>query len=377
MTGLPEVVADPGGNTRSDDSGLVVEGLTVVTEGRGTPVVEDITFRVARGQVLGLVGESGSGKSTVGVALLGLARHGLRIAGGRVCVDGIDILSLEGKSLQQARGRLVAYVPQDPASGLNPALRVGRQLREAIAIHSDVLRDDETIEGRVLQLMEEVGLPSTEAFLNSYPHQMSGGQQQRVGIAMAFSCRPRVIVLDEPTTGLDVTTQRRVLETVRQMTTEHQVTSVYVSHDLAVVAQLADHTAVLYAGRLVETARSEILVGIEGRPPRPGRWPRGCSFADRCGNVQDACRQELPQLRDLGDSEPHWVRCLFPEPPVSVDHAKQPVPPLSGDRQPVLTVRGVAASYGPRQVLRNVSFDVTAGRCTAVVGQSGSGKTTL
>ena len=221
MTGLPEVVADPGGNTRSDDGGLVVEGLTVVTEGRGTPVVEDITFRVARGQVLGLVGESGSGKSTVGVALLGLARHGLRIAGGRVCIDGIDILSLEGKSLQQARGRLVAYVPQDPASGLNPALRVGRQLREAIAIHSDVLRDDETIEGRVLQLMEEVGLPGTEAFLNSYPHQMSGGQQQRVGIAMAFSCRPRVIVLDEPTTGLDVTTQRRVLETVRQMTTEH------------------------------------------------------------------------------------------------------------------------------------------------------------
>ena len=402
MTGLPEVAADPSGNTRSDDGGLVVEGLTVVTEGRGTPVVEDITFRVARGQVLGLVGESGSGKSTVGVALLGLARHGLRIAGGRVCIDGIDILSLEGKSLQQARGRLVAYVPQDPASGLNPALRVGRQLREAIAIHSEVLRDGETVNGRVLQLMEEVGLPGTEAFLNSYPHQMSGGQQQRVGIAMAFSCRPRVIVLDEPTTGLDVTTQRRVLETVRQMTTEHQVTSVYVSHDLAVVAQLADQTAVLYAGRLVEnartdaifrgsrhpysvgllkavpsSARSEILVGIEGRPPRPGRWPRGCSFADRCGNVQDACRQELPQLRDLGDSEPHWVRCYFPEPPVSVAHAKEPVPALSGDRPPVLTVRGVAASYGPRQVLRNVSFDVTAGRCTAVVGQSGSGKTTL
>ena len=176
MTGLPEVVADPGGNTRSD-GGLVVEGLTVVTEGRGTPVVEDVTFRVARGHVLGLVGESGSGKSTVGVALLGLARNGLRIAAGRVCIDGIDILSLEGKSLQRARGRLVAYVPQDPASGLNPALRVGRQLREAIAIHSDVLRDDETIEGRVLQLMEEVGLPSTETFLNSYPHQMSGGQQ--------------------------------------------------------------------------------------------------------------------------------------------------------------------------------------------------------
>jgi peptide/nickel transport system ATP-binding protein len=400
MTG---VFAEPTpGRVRPAEAGLVVEGLTVVTERRGTPVVEDINFRVAPGQVLGLVGESGSGKSTVGVALLGLARKGLRISKGVVCVDGIDILSLKGKDLQNARGRLVAYVPQDPASGLNPALRVGRQLREAIAIHSDTLASGQTIDERVVQLMDEVGLPSTPAFLNSYPHQMSGGQQQRVGIAMAFSCRPRVIVLDEPTTGLDVTTQRRVLDTVRELTVEHQVTSVYVSHDLAVVAQLADQTAVLYAGRLVEhaatasvfrgarhpyavgllkavpsSARSEILVGIEGRPPRPGRWPRGCSFAARCPSAAEDCRQELPMLRDLGVSEPHWVRCHFPQPPVSVDHAKRPVPALAGSPDSVLTVRNLAARYGQREVLRDVSFDVPAGRCTAVVGQSGSGKTTL
>jgi peptide/nickel transport system ATP-binding protein len=401
MTDLPELATLARETAPPTRDGLVVEGLTVVTEVRGTPVVEDISFRVAPGQVLGLVGESGSGKSTVGVALLGLARKGLRIAAGRVCIGGVDILELRGKDLQGARGRLVAYVPQDPASGLNPALRVGRQLREAIIIHGDSL-ENETVDQRVTQLMEEVGLPATDAFLNSYPHQMSGGQQQRVGIAMAFSCRPRVIVLDEPTTGLDVTTQRRVLETVRQMTVEHDVTSVYVSHDLAVVAQLADQTAVLYAGRLVEhaateaifrgarhpyavgllkavpsSARSEILVGIEGRPPRPGRWPQGCSFAERCGSVRDECREELPALRDLGDVQPHWVRCLFPEPPVSVDQAKQPVPVLSRDVDPVLVVRNLAARYGPLDVLRNVSFDVKAGRCTAVVGQSGSGKTTL
>jgi len=401
MTGLP-AVAPTAETALPTRDGLVVEGLTVVTEDRGTPVVEDITFHVTPGQVLGLVGESGSGKSTVGVALLGLARNGLRIARGRVDVDGVDILELRGRDLQDARGRLVAYVPQDPASGLNPALRVGRQLREAIAIHSDSLHDDETIDLRVAQLMEEVGLPATDAFLNSYPHQMSGGQQQRVAIAMAFSCRPRVIVLDEPTTGLDVTTQRRVLETVRQMTAEHRVTSVYVSHDLAVVNQLADQTAVLYAGRLVEqaatesifrgarhpyavgllkavpsAARSEILVGIEGRPPRPGRWPRGCSFTDRCGSAQATCREELPLLRDLGNGTPHWVRCHFPETPVSVQHAKQPVPILSGNPESALTVRNLAANYGSLQVLRDVSFDVTAGRCTAVVGQSGSGKTTL
>jgi peptide/nickel transport system ATP-binding protein len=382
--------------------GLTVEGLTVVTAGRGTPVVEDISFHLAPGKVLGLVGESGSGKSTVGVALLGLARSGLRIAAGRACIDGVDILRLSGKELQNARGRLVAYVPQDPTSGLNPALRVGRQLREAIAIHRDTMAPGQTIDERVIELMGEVGLPATDAFLNSYPHQMSGGQQQRVGIAMAFSCRPRVIVLDEPTTGLDVTTQRRVLDTVRQLTVEHQVTSVYVSHDLAVVAQLADQTAVLYAGRLVEQAptaamfngarhpytvgllkavpssvRSEILVGIDGRPPRPGRWPRGCSFADRCSSAAAQCREELPSLEDLGSGEAHWVRCYFPSPEVSAADVKEPVPALSGSMKKVLTVRGLAARYGQKEVLTGVDFDVTAGRCTAVVGQSGSGKTTL
>ena len=401
---VPEKVA----SMPASKAGLVVEGLTVVTAGAGAPVVEDISFEVAPGQVLGLVGESGSGKSTVGVALLGLARSGLRIASGHVWVDGVDMLSLEGRSLQDARGRLVAYVPQDPALGLNPSLRVGRQLREAVAIHEDALTPGQTVDGRVTELMDEVGLPSTDAFLNSYPHQMSGGQQQRVGIAMAFSCRPRVIVLDEPTTGLDVTTQRRVLDTVRAMTSEHQVTSVYVSHDLTVVAQLADQTAVLYAGRLVEYAktdsifraarhpysvgllkavpsskRSELLVGIEGRPPRPGRWPVGCPFSDRCDSAADDCRDELPTLRNLSgptpldEVEPHYVRCHHPEAPVSVSEVKVPVPPLAGRPDAVLTVRNLAASYGHLEILRDISFDVTAGRCTAVVGQSGSGKTTL
>jgi peptide/nickel transport system ATP-binding protein len=401
MTEAHEVAIHPE-HKEHDKTGLTVEGLTVVTAGYNTPVVEDISFRVAPGQVLGLVGESGSGKSTVGVALLGLARSGLRIAAGRVCIDGADILSLGGKELQNARGRVVAYVPQDPTSGLNPALRVGRQLREAIAIHRDRLTQGQTIDDRVIELMGEVGMPADDEILNSYPHQLSGGQQQRVGIAMAFSCKPRVIVLDEPTTGLDVTTQRRVLDTVRQLTAEHQVTSVYVSHDLAVVAQLADHTAVLYAGRLVEqaptaamfegarhpytvgllkavpsSARSEVLVGIEGRPPRPGRWPRGCSFADRCQSAAAKCREELPALDDLGTRGSHWVRCFFPPPEVSAAHIKEPVPALSDSATRVLTVRGLAARYGHKEVLTNVNFDVTAGRCTAVVGQSGSGKTTL
>jgi peptide/nickel transport system ATP-binding protein len=391
------------GDNEAPSLGLVVEGLTVVTDKAGTSVVEDVSFRVASGQVMGLVGESGSGKSTIGVALLGLARRGLRIAAGRVRVDGTDILSLAPKDLQNARGRLIAYVPQDPVSGLNPALTIGRQLREAILIHLNALAEGESVNQRVRQLMDEVGLPSTDAFLGSYPHQMSGGQQQRVGIAMAFSCRPRVVVLDEPTTGLDVTTQRRVLDTVRALTAEHNVTSVYVSHDLAVVAQLADRTAVLYAGRVVEhapttamfrgarhpytvgllkavpsPARSEMLVGIDGRPPRPGRWPDGCSFADRCSSVIETCRAELPPLRTIGDAnDAHDVRCFNPSPPVSLIHAKDPVPTLSGQPAPLLSVRNLRARYGRREILRDASFEVAAGRCTAIVGQSGSGKTTV
>lgn len=388
-----------------DDSnlqGLIVEGLTVVTEDGGIPVVEDVSFHVPPAHVLGLVGESGSGKSTVGVALLGLARPGLRIAAGRVRINGRDILGLKGKDLQRLRGRIVAYVPQDPTSGLNPALRIGRQLREAIAIHQDALDPGQSVDERVEELMGEVGLPYSTAFLRSYPHQISGGQQQRVGIAMAFSCRPQLIVLDEPTTGLDVTTQRRVLETVRQLTAEHRVTSVYVSHDLAVVSNLADETAVLYAGRLVEKARtraifesarhpytvgllkavpssvrSEVLIGIEGRPPRPGRWPRGCPFEARCDSAQSSCRDELPSLADLGTDEPHLTRCFFPQAPQSIDHVKAPLPALTGSTGRSLHVHGLRARYGDRVVLDDVSFDVSAGRCTAIVGQSGSGKTTL
>ncbi len=356
MTDLPEWPLSPRRDRTAQQDGLVVEGLTVVTEGRGTPVVEDITFRVAPGQVLGLVGESGSGKSTVGVALLGLARKGLAHRGGRVCIDGVDILALTRQGAAgrpRPTGRLRAAGsrerPQPGATGR-------RQLREAIIIHRRLrCATARRSSSACTQLMDEVGLPATDAFLNSYPHQMSGGQQQRVGIAMAFSCRPRVIVLDEPTTGLDVTTQRRVLETVRQMTVEHQVTSVYVSHDLAVVAQLADQTAVLYAGRLVEharteaifrgarhpyavgllkavpsPARSEILVGIEGRPPRPGRWPRAAPSPTGATPSRTCADRNCRRCAISGDAEPHWVRCHFPEPPVSVDQAKQPVPALSG-----------------------------------------------
>jgi peptide/nickel transport system ATP-binding protein len=392
------MTATPPSVTRT--SGIVVSGLAVETARHHVPVVTDVAFEIRSGTVMGLVGESGSGKSTVSVALLGHARRGLRIAGGEVRVDGQDILAMTEQELRRSRGRLVSYVPQDPASSLNPGLRVGSQLAEALTIHPDALAAGQSALVRVHEVLDEVGLAPTRQLLDSYPHQLSGGQQQRVAIAMAFVCRPRLIVLDEPTTGLDVTTQRRVLDTVRQLTQRHQVASVYVSHDLAVVAGIADQTAVMYAGRIIESGptaeifrsarhpytaglfraapsarRTALLVGIEGRPPRPGRWPQGCGFASRCPQVQDDCLPAVPSLTSVGPD--HVARCLHPLPSDAIAHANPPVPPSPGHSGSALAVSGLVAHYGSTEVLHGVDLTVPAGCCTAVVGESGSGKTTL
>ena len=201
---------------------LEVEGLRVELEGSGIDIVDEVSFSIPGGEVLGLVGESGSGKTTVGLALLGHTRRGARIAGGAIRVDGVDILEYPEKRLRLLRGKTISYVPQDPAAALNPALRIGTQLEETLEAH----RYGDTAAARrerLGEMLDEVLLPRDRSFLRRYPHQLSGGQQQRVGLAMAFACRPRVIVLDEPTTGLDVTTQAHVLDTVRDLCKAHGV----------------------------------------------------------------------------------------------------------------------------------------------------------
>jgi peptide/nickel transport system ATP-binding protein len=381
-------------------SNLEVSNLTVCMTRSRIPVVTDVSFSVPAGHIMGLVGESGSGKSTVGLALLGYVRRGLDIGAGSVQLGNVSVLELHGTALRRARGSLASYVPQDPASGLNPALRLGTQLREAVSIHHDQLDEGESVDDRVSKLLGEVQLLETKDFLKSYPHQISGGQQQRISIAMAFACRPRLVVLDEPTTGLDVTTQRHVLETVRRLTDAYGVTAVYVSHDLPVVAEIADETAVMYAGRLVEYApagalftapkhhytagllraaptpdRSSVLVGIEGRPPRPGQWPSGCVFADRCPCVDDACLGEEPALSVMAPG--HLARCFHPlDGPVRTGDAAEAVR-VSDTAGEGLRVRGLDGYYGSKQVLHRVDLDVKPGRCLAIVGESGSGKTTL
>jgi peptide/nickel transport system ATP-binding protein len=377
---------------------LKVTDLEVRMGRSGPDVVRDVSFTVRAGEVLGLVGESGSGKTTVALALLGHARRGLRITSGQVLLDGTDLLALAPGDLRAARGARVSYVPQDPSSALNPTLKVGSQLREALAVHAGVVDNPA---GRVIEVMREAYLDATPEMLHRYPHQLSGGQQQRIALAMAFACRPSLIVLDEPTTGLDVSTQRHVLDTVRTLCRSYGVAAVYVSHDLAVVSGLVSDVAVMYAGRIVEIGstarlfgepvhpytrgligavpspdRAEVLTGIDGQQPRPGRRGAGCSFAARCGYAIDDCTKEAPEPVVVAGRS---VRCLRAA-EIQAEHPRRPpaigCPPASAEA-PALSARGVCARYGGTQVLFDVGLDVPPETCVAVVGESGSGKTTL
>ena len=378
-----------------------VDDLRIGLVGTDVDVVDEIGLEIYPGEVLGLVGESGSGKTTVGMALLGHVRRGGAVSGGAIRIDGRDLASMKEGELRRLRGGTVSYIPQDPGTSLNPALRIGMQLAEILEAHATSMSEEQRT-ARLREALEEVALPSDEAFLKRYPHQLSGGQQQRVAIAMAFANRPRVIVCDEPTTGLDVTTQARVLETVRDLCRSHQVAALYVSHDLAVVAELADRVAVMYAGRIVESGPRErmfqnprhpytrrllravpdiagkrTVVGIPGHAALPGSRPQGCFFHPRCEFAQQDCREAFPPVTELGAA--HQVRCYHHE------RAAQEAPPegagQAGARQVgadvLLAVQTLDAHYGARHTLFDIDLAVHRNECLALVGESGSGKTTL
>jgi peptide/nickel transport system ATP-binding protein len=381
---------------------LEVVNLRIELEGTGIDIVDEVSFHIDPGEVLGLVGESGSGKTTVGLALLGHTRRGAKIAAGEVRVDGKNVLAYSARELRALRGRTVSYVPQDPSSALNPALRVGTQLAETLEAHRFGANDADR-RARLAEMLAEVLLPSDRSFLRRYPHQLSGGQQQRVGLAMAFACRPRVIVLDEPTTGLDVTTQAHVLETVRMLCRAHGVAALYVSHDLAVVATLADRVAVMYAGRVVEVGRERdlflsaahpytrrlieaipemsgehALVGIPGTAPRPGHRPHGCFFEPRCDHAVEVCATAFPPREMV--TEHHETRCYSWHDVLAEAAKERPAAPARTNAavtDALISVRDLQASHGERQVLFDIELDVSPRECVALVGESGSGKTTL
>jgi len=382
---------------------LSVSDLRIVLDPSGIDIDDDVSFTVGRGEVLGLVGESASGKTTAATSLLAHQRRGARIAGGRITVAGTEVLEASPAALRRIRGGLISYVPQDASAALNPALRIGTQLLEILEAHGFGASAAERAARRA-EMMHEVLLPSERAFLRRYPHQLSGGQQQRVAIAMAFACRPKVIVLDEPTTALDVTTQAHVLATIRSLTRAYGVSALYVTHDLAVVANLADRIAVMYAGRLVEIGPREALFagawhpytrkllaaipdlsgeralrGIPGWAPRPGQRLAGCAFTPRCDWRIERCAREFPPYEGPGPE--HQVRCWrWAEVRAQAPEGEAPrrlALDTSAPETEVVAVHGLAAYYQAKKTLHDIEVSLREHRCLALVGESGSGKTTL
>lgn len=379
--------------------GLRINGLRLEVEADGHDIVDEIDLVVPAGKILGLVGESGSGKTTVGLAVLGHTRKGVRIAGGTISCGETAIFGLSVEELRAIRGGTVAYVPQDPSSSLNPALQIRIQLMEVLEVHSFGTSDIDR-RARLVEMMDEVLLPTDDWFLDRYPHQLSGGQQQRVALAMSFACRPSVIVLDEPTTGLDVSTQAHVLTTVRSLAALHNVAALYITHDLAVVAGLVDQVAVMYAGRVVEhgptrqifakpihpytrhlvAAAPDIggtneIEGLSGRAPAPGKRPQGCAFALRCSLAVDACRDNFPAVTTVGPD--HRVRCVRSAEAVGYSEPRKRLLSSGVGGSPVLRLTGVSAGYQGTIVVHDMSFEIHPGECLALVGESGSGKTTV
>jgi oligopeptide/dipeptide ABC transporter ATP-binding protein len=302
--------------------------------------VDGVSFTVDRGQTLGVVGESGSGKSVTALSVIGLIpRPPARIVGGEVVFDGRDLTTMSQRDLEDVRGDRIAMIFQDPMTSLNPTLTIGTQLVETIQRHTGV--DRREARRRAVELLEEVQLPKAETRLGDYPHRLSGGMRQRVMIAMALSCDPDLLIADEPTTALDVTVQAQVLDLLDEVQTEHGMALIVITHDMGVIAEIADDVVVMYAGQIVEQApvralfaqpehpyteallgalpqledagaRDGRLTAIPGRPPDLVDLPVGCRFAERCpyAGLPDGCAARMPPLRELRPG--HFVRSLHP-----------------------------------------------------------------
>jgi oligopeptide transport system ATP-binding protein len=299
------------------------------------PAVDGVSFDLPAGKTLGIVGESGSGKSVTSLAIMGLLASTGRVSGGAVWFAGQDLTKLDAKALRGIRGKRIGMIFQDPMTSLNPFLRVADQIAEITRLHLGLSRRD--AEQHAVDMLETVGIPDARARAAAYPHQFSGGMRQRVMIAMALACHPQILIADEPTTALDVTIQAQILDLLRELRDRTGTSMILITHDLGVIAGMADHVIVMYAGRVFESApaaelfrnpqnpytrallactpdparRGAKLYSISGLPPDPSSIGKNrCPFADRCPEVIDRCRNEYPPFHSAGENHSLlcWVR---------------------------------------------------------------------
>ena len=397
---------------------LRVEGLRVVLDTPDGEVraVDGVDFTLERGRTFAILGESGCGKSMTAFALMGLLPPGGRVRAGRVMLEGEDLTRLSEKAMRRVRGGRIAMIFQEPQTALNPVMRVGAQIGESLSRHRGLkgraLRD----EARVL--LEQVGISDPERRLDSYPHQLSGGMKQRVMIAMALAGRPEILIADEPTTALDVTIQAQVLALLKRLQAELDMTLLLITHDLGVVAQMADRVAVMYAGELVEEGERDAffaqprhpysrrlfaalpdadkrggrLVSIPGMVPPLTRHFTGCRFTERCDRAFDPCPHQVPAWTRVNDGQA--VRCHLYTAPEADPAAREAAPPRvpaaereAGAPRPLLEAAGLEVHFpvhrgvlrrraGAVRAVDGIDLHIPAARTVALVGESGCGKTT-
>ena len=384
MSPKTETVRHDDANEPNEKIVLRVSDLRVLTNA-GDEILHGVDFALSRGEILGLVGESGSGKTTAGLACMGHFREGLKFGSGSVSIwprgdaTHLEVGELDEVALRDLRGSRIAYIPQDPALSLNPAMRVGEQIREVLDIHGFGASDRERAD-RVAEVLVDVGLPGDRAYQRRWPHQLSGGQQQRIGIAMAFAMYPDVLILDEPTTGLDVSTQSVVLDTIRQMTVANNVAGLYITHDLAVIKDISDRVAVMLRGNLVEEGP---VSAVLERPQHEYTQMLMAAVPDLAGRKTIGNGATEAKAVTESDEKTH-VLVSAGEKPVETsqdrtdaDGATASAGDGAAPNEPLLEVRDVALAYGKAQILDGINMVLEPGECTMLLGESGSGKTTL
>ncbi len=318
-------------------SNKLLEVMNLVTQfynhGQSYPVVDHVSFSVAEGEVFGIVGESGCGKSVTAKSVMRLISYPpAKIIGGEVLFDGVDLLQLSEQQMRHIRGNDIAMIFQEPMTSLNPVYTCGNQIEEALMLHQGMSRAESR--AKAIEMLSLVGIPLPEKRVDSYPHELSGGMRQRVMIAMALSCQPKLLIADEPTTALDPTIQAQILELISNLQKKRNMSVIFITHDLGVVAETCDRVMVMYAGKVVEqadvktlfnnpahpytqglmravprlNAKRERLFTIEGIVPHLANLPEGCAFAPRCPQAGDMCRQMRPVLEEVGEG--HYVSCF-------------------------------------------------------------------